>query len=242
MSGPAAYNQEFSNLGFCGTLAGFAAASLGIKDPYGMNSLQKSQVRKLHLSAATLNAMQPGVFALSGWDLVGALPVQPERLGSLLEDRDCRWINRGAFDLMGADSSASASRSGLPKAEAIYGPLPEQLRDPGSFATALKRMLKTRKEYQIASSKLIRVPTVSAPGLVVMLFEAHDEQGWIITAVNFGRELVHETISLPEIASKSAQEIFSTDAGKQDKVNISDSGSFPLRLGVMQAKVYAVGR
>jgi trehalose synthase len=81
IGGKPSYVQEFSNLGFCTTLAGFSAAALEIPDPYDMTPSQKSEVQQLHLLAATFNAMQPGVFALSGWDLVGALPVQPESLG-----------------------------------------------------------------------------------------------------------------------------------------------------------------
>ena len=36
---------------------------------------KKERVRRAHLLLAMFNALQPGVFALSGWDLVGALPI-----------------------------------------------------------------------------------------------------------------------------------------------------------------------
>ena len=137
-----------------------------------MTPSQKSEVQQLHLLAATFNAMQPGVFALSGWDLVGALLVQPEDLGSLMEDEDFRWMNRGAFDLMGVNLSATASDAGLPRAMALYGSLPEQLRDPNSFVSQLKRMLRARKESSVAFSKLVSVPEVDKQGGCGHAFEA----------------------------------------------------------------------
>jgi len=232
--------REFSNLGFCGTLASFAAAACEVPDPYNMTPAQKSEVQQLHLLAATFNAMQPGVFALSGWDLVGALLVQPESLGSWLDDRDYRWMNRGAFDLMGVNPSANASRSGLPRAVAIYGSLPEQLRDPNSFASQLRRMLRARKESLIAFSKLISVPEVDKQGVVVMLFERPEDLGWIITALNFGREPVRDTIRLPQLAGKSPQLIFSTHREKAKSIQISDKGGFSLDLGPIQGEVFVV--
>ena len=230
--------QEFTNLGFCATLAGFAAAALEIPDPYNMTPSQKSEVQQLHLLAATFNAMQPGVFALSGWDLVGALLVQPEDLGSLMEDEDFRWMNRGAFDLMGVNPSATASNAGLPRAVAIYGTLPEQLRDPNSFASQLKRMLRARKESLVAFSKLISVPEVDKQGVVAMLFERPEDLGWIITALNFGRERVDEAIRLPQLAGKTPRLIFSTHREKARSTQISDQGDFSLDLGPVQGEVF----
>ena len=55
-------------------------------------------IQKVHLLLAMYNAMQPGVFALSGWDLVGALPLPAEEVAHLMLDGDTRWIHRGAYD------------------------------------------------------------------------------------------------------------------------------------------------
>ncbi|MGB3903824.1 MAG: alpha-amylase family glycosyl hydrolase, partial [Anaerolineae bacterium] len=232
--------QEFSNLGFCATLAGFAAAALDVPDPYNMTPSQKSEVQQLHLLAATFNAMQPGVFALSGWDLVGALLVQPEDLGSWLDDRDYRWMNRGAFDLMGVNPSAEASGGGLPRTVAIYGTLPEQLRDPNSFASQLKRMFRARKGSRIAFSKLVSVPEVDKQGIVVMLLQRPEDLGWIITTLNFGREPVGYTVRLPQLAGKSTRLIFSTHREKAKGIQISDQGDFSLDLGAIQGEVFVV--
>jgi trehalose synthase len=230
--------KEFTNLGFCATLAGFAAAALQIPDPCHMTPSQKAEVQQLHLLAATFNAMQPGVFALSGWDLVGALLVEPKDLGSLLDDRDWRWMNRGAFDLMGVNPSANSSRGGLPRAVAIYGSLPEQLRDPNSFASQLKRMLRARKESWIAFSKLMSVPEVDSRGAVVMLLQRPEDLCWIITALNFGREAASDTVQLPQVAGKSARVVYSTHRKKARSTQISDKGDFSLDLGPMQGEVF----
>ncbi len=194
----------------------------------------------MHLLAATFNAMQPGVFALSGWDLVGALEVQPEDLGSWLDDRDYRWMNRGGFDLMGVNPGANASHSGLPRAVAIYGTLPEQLRDPKSFASQLKRMLRARKASRIAFSKLMSVPEVDSRGVVVMLLKRPEDTGWVITALNFGREPVSETIRLPQLAGKTPRLIFSTHREKAESIQIPDEGGFSLELGPIQGEVFVV--
>ncbi len=226
--------REFTNLGFCATLASFAAAALEIPDPYNMTPSQKSEVQQLHFLAATFNAMQPGVFALSGWDLVGALLVPPEDLGSLVEDEDWRWINRGAIDLMGVNPSAKASGGGLPRAVAIYGTLPEQLRDPKSFASKLQRMFRARKGSRIAFSRIMSVPDVDSRGVVVMLLQRPEDLRWIITAVNFGREPVGYNVRLPQLGGKSTRMIFSTHREKAENIVISDNADFPLDLGPMQ--------
>jgi hypothetical protein len=66
------------------------------------------------------NAFQPGVFALSGWDLVGMLTTDPTAVADLIADGDTRWINRGAHDLMGTNLNAQRFEEGLPRARSLY--------------------------------------------------------------------------------------------------------------------------
>ena len=61
--------------GVATTMVGFIAAALHIKDPYNATAEEKEKIKKAHLLVAMANAMQPGVFSLSAWDLVGALPL-----------------------------------------------------------------------------------------------------------------------------------------------------------------------
>ncbi len=234
------YIQEFSILGFCGTLAAFAAAALNVPDPYNMTPFQRCEVQRLHLLGAVYNAMQPGVFAVSGWDLVGALTVDEESLGPIMADRDCRWINRGAYDLMGMNPGATVSSSGMPKAVAIYGTLPEQLRDPDSFASEIKRMLQVRRESGLALSKLVSVPETDNHCVLVMFFQHPEDHRGIITALNFGREPVRDTVQFPELTGKSATTLYSTHGDEAKTIHISAKGEFELELDSVQGVVYMV--
>ena len=68
------------------------------------------RIRQAHLLLAMYNALQPGVFALSGWDLCGMLTLPPDEVSALLEQGDTRWIHRGAHDLMGINPTGPAAR------------------------------------------------------------------------------------------------------------------------------------
>jgi hypothetical protein len=115
---------------------------------------------------------------------------------TLLADGDTRWINRGAYDLLGHGSEAGTSNAGLPRAPALYGPLPEQLQRAGSFAGQLKHMLRVRAEYRINESEQVDVPAVRARGLLVMVHRLTGGAGTQITALNFGRTAVRETVTI----------------------------------------------
>src|SRR5258705_4347759 len=119
-------------------------STLGMRDIRKLSATQIEKVKRLHLLLAFYNAFQPGVFALSGWDVVGALTLPPDSVRDRLADGDTRWINRGAYDLLGANAKATRSAPGLPVAAAIYGPLARQPKNSDSFASQLAHMLKAR--------------------------------------------------------------------------------------------------
>jgi trehalose synthase len=198
--GPGApYNLKASNGVSC-TTASLCAAALGIKDPYRMTEKQKEEVKRLHLLLVMFNAFQPGVMAISGWDLVGALTLPADQVKALLADGDTRWINRGAYDLMGTNPGATKSGVGLPKAQCLYGSLPEQMINPESFARKLKMLLKIREDYKIAESDRMAVCEVKNPALLVMVQRLPEKKGIEITALNFGREKVEESVSIRDAA------------------------------------------
>jgi maltose alpha-D-glucosyltransferase/alpha-amylase len=229
---------EFSNLGFCGTLVGYAAACCGVDDPTSMTAEQRDQVQQLHLLAAFFNAMQPGVLALSGWDLVGALPLATETVASLPGDTDLRWINRGAYDLMNTNPEADTSLAGVPKAAAVYGSLPAQLRDPTSFTARLQHMLRARAESGIALTTLASVGEPIDDGLLVMLLRRSDG-GWIISALNFAKEPVNEHLYFPEIDQASGRLLYSTEPDTTDGIRLGDHGRVSLRLGPRHGQIFA---
>jgi trehalose synthase len=194
--GPAApYNLKAANGVSCTTVT-VAAAALGIRDIGHLTEAQRRDIQRAHLLLALYNAMQPGVFALSGWDLVGALTLPGESVKPLIAEGDTRWINRGAYDLLGKHSGVTKSSSDLPRAQALYGPLPEQLKRPDSFASELRKMLRVRAQYRINESEQVELPAVQARGLVVMVHRLPAGEGTQVTAVNFGRTAVQEAVTL----------------------------------------------
>lgn len=196
----APYNLKFVTNGVSCTTVSIITAALGIRDLGSIDAEQLALIQKVHLLLAMYNAMQPGVFALSGWDLVGALPLEPEQVEGLMGDGDTRWIHRGAYDLADLDVEAQLSAEGLPRARSLYGSLASQLQQPDSFASSLKRMLAVRQAYTIAASRQILIPDVANPALLLMVHELPAGKGIQITALNFGAEPLSETLHLPDVS------------------------------------------
>jgi trehalose synthase len=165
---------------------------------------------------------------LSGWDLVGALTLPAESVKTLLADGDTRWINRGAYDLLGTNPGAAGSSAGLPRSQALYGSLPEQLKNPGSFAWQLKKMLRVRAEYRINESEQVDVPMVKAKGLVVMVHRLPDGKGTQVTALNFSRTAVRETVAI--LTAPPGGSIMDLLEGKP-LGTLGAGGGLPLTLG-----------
>lgn len=203
LTGDAApYNRKFVTNGVACTTASVIAAALGIRDVDALTTEQKAQIQQIHLLLVMYNAFQPGIFALSGWDLVGALPLPAAAVTTLLADGDTRWINRGAYDLMDVNPAAETSSGGLPRATALYGALPAQLADPNSFANQLKRLLQIRRDYRIYESRQVAIPAVQSKGLLVMVHQLPDGMGVQVTALNFGATPVQEFIDLSDLLQR----------------------------------------
>jgi maltose alpha-D-glucosyltransferase/alpha-amylase len=161
------------------------AATLGIRDIGLITPEERSRIKDVHLLLAMFNALQPGVFALSGWDLAGMLTVDAAEVADLIADGDTRWLNRGAHDLRGVDEPSTEGR--MPAGRSLYGTLPEQLADPSSFASGLRRILEVRRRHGIATARQIDVPDVSNKAELVLVHELAD--GTLqITALNFSSE------------------------------------------------------
>src|SRR4051794_34592545 len=126
------YNRTFTTNGIACTTATVITATQGLYDLDGLTAEEIERVKDAHLLLAMFNALQPGVFALSGWDLMGMLTIPADQVADLIRWGDTRWINRGAHDLMGVNPGATRSEAGLPTGCSLYGTLPEQLADPRS--------------------------------------------------------------------------------------------------------------
>lgn len=194
------YNMLFTENGVACTTATVIASSLGLRDiGPNLSTSQVDKIKQIHLLLVMFNAMQPGVFALSGWDLSGALTVDPSEIADLLDEGDTRWINRGAYDLMGTNPNATSSQLGMPRAISLYGSLPDQLADEESFASQLKQLLALRSKYDIATSRQVDVPDVSHKGMLVMVHQLPKSENMQITVLNFSGDQIDGTLTSDQL-------------------------------------------
>ncbi|MBY4383465.1 maltose alpha-D-glucosyltransferase [Rhodococcus fascians] len=223
----APYNRTFTTNGIACTTASVITASLGIRDLDRMDEQDIETVKRAHLLLAMYNALQPGVFALSGWDLLGILPIAADEVEDLIKEGDTRWLNRGAHDLMGYFPDAVRSESGIPRGRSLYGSLPEQLADPQSFARQLARIIELRNKYGIATAQQIDIPTVSHKSLLVMVHELG--QGTIqATVLNFSSDEISATIQSKHLVPGTcAIDVFDDN----EIATVDELHSFPMNLG-----------
>ncbi|MGK2855536.1 MAG: maltose alpha-D-glucosyltransferase, partial [Microbacteriaceae bacterium] len=226
LTGPRApYNLVFTTNGIACTTATVIAATLGVTDLAEISDID--HIRRAHLLLAMFNALQPGVFALSGWDLCGMLTLPTDQVSELLRGGDTRWIHRAAHDLMGVDPEASHSSAGMPRGTSLYGSIPEQLADETSFLRQLQAILRVRTHFGIATSRQIDIPEVSHRGMLVMVHQLDDPRRFQLTVLNFANEDIAGTVRseyLPPQATVS--DMFS---GKII-AHVDDLHSFPVEM------------
>ena len=187
------YNLVFTTNGIACTTATVVSAALGVTRPVDATDDEVRQIKRAHLLLAKYNAWQPGVFALSGWDLTGCITLDAAEVKALVSGGDTRWIERGAHDLMGANPDATRSASGMPRVRSLYGTLPDQLNDPSSFVRQLSRILAVRKEHKLASAQLLEVPASDDPALLTLVNLLPDET-LEVTLLNFSAEAMNATV------------------------------------------------
>ena len=185
LTGEAApYNAIFTTNGIASTIPTIVAAALGYPDITNLSPGQIERIKQAHLLLAMFNAMQPGVFALSGWDLCGMLTLDRTRISSLLASGDTRWIHRAAYDLMNYRPEATESSAHMPRAASLYGSLPEQLEDRNSFVSRLHDLLTVRARCDISTAVQIDVPDVTHKAMLVMVHRL-DAERVQVSVLNF---------------------------------------------------------
>jgi trehalose synthase len=188
LTGEAApYNAIFTTNGIASTTATIIAAALDYPDITDLAQAQIEKIKQAHLLLAMFNAWQPGVFALSGWDLCGMLTLERSKVSRLLASGDTRWIHRSAYDLMDYQPGATESPSKMPRGISLYGCLPEQLKDPGSFASRLRDILAVRARYRISTGVQVDVPEVPDKAMLVMI-HLLDTRQLQLTVLNFSNQ------------------------------------------------------
>jgi trehalose synthase len=233
----APYNLKFGD-GVACTTATLIAATLGIADISTLKAADVEKIKRLHLLLAFYNAMQPGVFAISGWDLVGALTLPAAAVREQLADGDTRWINRGAYDLLGSNPKVMRSAVGLPRATALYGSLPQQLKKSDSFASQLAHLLKVRANLHLYAARLVDAPNVRTKGLLVLLHELPENAGLEITAINFGDRPLDEAVPIRG-AAPGAKAIDVLDP-RAPTLNIGPDGTLRLHLNAFEGKALRI--
>jgi trehalose synthase len=188
----APYNLVFTTNGIACTTASVITAALGVTDLNAIDDIDL--IRRAHLLLAMFNALQPGVFALSGWDLCGMLTLAANDVTDLLRGGDTRWIHRAGHDLMGVDPQATKSAAGMPRGRSLYGSIPHQLADETSFLRQLQAILRVRTHYGIATSRQIDVPEVSHRAMLVLVHQLDDRPRYQLTVLNFANEGIAGTV------------------------------------------------
>ena len=225
------YNATFTQNGIASTTATLIAATLGFTEIDDLTPEQRAQIQQAHLLLAMFNALQPGVFALSGWDLLGMLTLDRKQVSSLLAEGDTRWIHRSAYDLMDYRPDATESLSRLPRGTSLYGSLPAQLADPTSFACRLRDLLAVRKRYGIATAVQLDVPQVSNKAMLVMVHQLSDAEQ--VTVLNFsGAEISGSVISEHLVPGSGLVDMFTDELVGE----VDDLHTFSVTLGPYEGR------
>jgi trehalose synthase len=232
LTGTADYNRVFTQNGIACTTTSLIAATRGMARLDDITEDEVPAIRDAHLLLCAYNAWQPGVFALSGWDLVGMLTVPSDEVADLITTGDTRWIERGAHDLLDVDPKARRSSAGMPRGRALYGPLPAQLDDPASFASRLASILDLRREYGIATASQVDIPEVAHPGMLVLVHRLDNgdpdaDAPMQVTVLNFSAEPTEGTVRSEQLVPHSEV----VDAASGETVGrVDDLQSFPISL------------
>lgn len=232
----APYNLLFGQNGIACTSATVVAGALGYSDLSKLSLQDVNMIRDGHLLMAMFNALQPGVYALSGWDLSGALTLNKEDVKHLLEDGDTRWINRGAYNLLGDVDNPTESNMGMPMAPALYESLPDQLKDENSFASKLKHILHIRDLIGLAKATQLEIPSapLSDKSILIMVHKLPDETIQA-TVLNFSNQEVNTEVTSyyfetgQEVRDALTGDIFpSVDENKKTTVTVPAFGGLCL--------------
>ncbi|WP_248241638.1 maltose alpha-D-glucosyltransferase [Microbacterium kunmingense] len=208
LTGTADFNRVFTQNGIACTTTSLIAAARGAARLDEITDADVPAIRDAHLLLCAYNAWQPGVFALSGWDLVGMLTVPAAEVADLIATGDTRWIERGAHDLLDVDPKATRSAAGMPRGRSLYGSLPSQFTDEESFASRLSQIIDLRRRHGIATATQVDVPEVAHHGMLVLVHRLDDgandpDAPLQVTVLNFAGEPVEGTVRSKQLARRS---------------------------------------
>ncbi len=146
------------------TSAGLAALALGAGNAEAVTREMLPMIRRGHLLLAFFKAMQPGLFLVSGQDLVGTLPLSWWDMADSSRDWDVSLACRGAYSLVKSGAALPATARGIPRAKTVYPAPDAQMQDRDSFLVSLSRMLALRSRLAVARGALYGRFSVSHGG------------------------------------------------------------------------------
>ncbi len=232
LTGSADYNRVFTQNGIACTATSLIAATQGFATLDEIRDADIPALREAHLLLCAYNAWQPGVFALSGWDLTGMLTLPEEQVADLVATGDTRWIERGAHDLLDVAPEAERSAAGMPRGRSLYGALPAQLDDPESFASRLAGILAVRRANAIATATQVDIPDVAHPAMLVLVHRLDDgdpvaDARMQVTVLNFSPEEIEGTVHSTQLVAQA--DVVSAATGATI-ARVDDLLSFPVTL------------
>jgi hypothetical protein len=133
-----------------------------------------------------------------------------------------------SLDLRGADGGNAMRGPGL------YHPLPRQLKTRCTFASRLQQMLSVRSDQNLQLAELIDVLPTRQKGLILLLHRLPQTRQLSLTAVNFSRSPIQETLQGTFLTNKWAINLMNQKA--EGKLYGADT--FDLKLSALSGKVF----
>jgi hypothetical protein len=108
----------------------------------------------------------------------------------------------------------------MPRGRSLYGTLPDQLADPQSFVSGLRRILEVREASEIATATQLDVPAVSHKAMLVMV-HGLPSGARQVTVLNFSQEPISGTVHSEHLeAGSTIRDLFSgKEIGEVDDLN-----------------------
>lgn len=133
-----------------------------------------------------------------------------------------------ARDLRGAGGADPMKGPGL------YHTLSRQLKNTQSFASQLQKMLSARKELGLPLAELIDILPTRQKGLILLLHRLPLTRQYSLTAVNFSRSFVQETLQGSFLRDKWAINLLT----QQTETKLYGGDTFDLRLDPLSGKAF----
>ena len=150
------------------TPAGLAALALGIGNASSVTEDMLPKIRDGHLLQIFFRAMLPGLFMLSGQDIVGTLPLSWYGMVDTEREWDLSLSSRGAYGLTQSVDNISVTTQGMGRAKSIYPTADVQIVSDDSFIAYLSRILTLRANLNIANAKVHGRFVTYSPGSLAL--------------------------------------------------------------------------